>query len=445
MTLRKLFAFWAPLEATWLMMALEGPFLAALIARLDAPKINLAAYGVALALALLVEAPVIMIMSAATALATDARAYRKLRNFTFALCAAVTLLLGVTQLPPVFALLARLMDLPDAVSTRTWVALMLFLPWPAAIGYRRLYQGILIRDNSTRQVAAGTLVRLLSMTTMGLLLASARRLDGAAVGAASLSFAVVVEAIACRWMARRAVRRVLETRLPEATVPMGYRDIARFYYPLALTSMLNMGIQPIVTFFLARAWFPLESLAALPVVNSLVFLFRTFGLAGQETTIAALSRDPASLPVVRAFSRLLAVVASGGLALLALTPLIGVWLEHISGLAPSLAQFAVHPARILALMPAMTVWMCWQRGVLVVGKSTAAVTVSTVLEVGSVVAVMLLGSWVRVPGITLAAGALVVGRIAGILYLVPAVQRAAAKLIALSESIPAQRPATSPP
>jgi hypothetical protein len=55
----ELFRFWVPLQATWLMMSLEGPFLAAVIARLAEPKHNLAAYGVAFALAILVEAPVI--------------------------------------------------------------------------------------------------------------------------------------------------------------------------------------------------------------------------------------------------------------------------------------------------------------------------------------------------------------------------------------------------
>ncbi|MCW8984878.1 MAG: hypothetical protein OQK55_06020, partial [Thermoanaerobaculales bacterium] len=69
LTLRGVFRFWRPLAATWLMMAVEGPFLAAIIARLPEPTYNLAAYGVAFSLALVAEAPVIMIMSAATALA----------------------------------------------------------------------------------------------------------------------------------------------------------------------------------------------------------------------------------------------------------------------------------------------------------------------------------------------------------------------------------------
>ena len=51
---RRILRFWLPLEATWLMMAIEGPFLAAVIARLPAPKENLAAFGVAAALAWIV-------------------------------------------------------------------------------------------------------------------------------------------------------------------------------------------------------------------------------------------------------------------------------------------------------------------------------------------------------------------------------------------------------
>ncbi len=62
----RILVFWVPLALTWLMMASEGPFITAIIARLDEPKFNLAAYGVAFSLALIVEAPVIMLMSAST-------------------------------------------------------------------------------------------------------------------------------------------------------------------------------------------------------------------------------------------------------------------------------------------------------------------------------------------------------------------------------------------
>jgi hypothetical protein len=83
LTAGRISRFWLPLEATWLMMAAEGPFLAALIARLAAPKENLAAFAVATALSWMVESPIIMMLSASNALVRDGVAYRKLRRFSW--------------------------------------------------------------------------------------------------------------------------------------------------------------------------------------------------------------------------------------------------------------------------------------------------------------------------------------------------------------------------
>ena len=47
--LNGIFRLWVPMAGTWLMMSLEPPFLAAIIARLAEPKENLAAFGVSFA------------------------------------------------------------------------------------------------------------------------------------------------------------------------------------------------------------------------------------------------------------------------------------------------------------------------------------------------------------------------------------------------------------
>ena len=63
---RRILVFWLPLAGTWLMMAAEGPYLAAIIARLPDATTNLAAFGVAFAFAIIIESPVFMLMSAST-------------------------------------------------------------------------------------------------------------------------------------------------------------------------------------------------------------------------------------------------------------------------------------------------------------------------------------------------------------------------------------------
>jgi hypothetical protein len=51
---------------------------------------------------------------------------------------------------------------------------------------------------------------------------------------------------------------------------------------------LTLGVHPVVTFFIGKSRFAIESLAVLPVVNSLVFIFRGLGLSYQEVGVALL-------------------------------------------------------------------------------------------------------------------------------------------------------------
>ncbi|MCD4748465.1 MAG: hypothetical protein K8R59_03750, partial [Thermoanaerobaculales bacterium] len=260
LTLRRTFRFWLPLAMTWLMMAAEGPTLTAVIARLSEPKLNLAAFGIAFAFALIVEAPVIMMMAASTALVHDRATYLKLRNFTQALNITITLSMVIGLLPPFHRWLTQsLLGLDPSVAERTWLPLLLLLPWPATIGIRRFYQGILIRNGLTRRVAYGTIFRLVTMALATAVLALATDLEGAAVGAAALSLGVTAEAIVSRLLVGETVRRLLDGRLREEvldTTGLHYRSIVHFYTPLALTSVLSLGIQPIVTFFVVHGRYP---------------------------------------------------------------------------------------------------------------------------------------------------------------------------------------------
>lgn len=427
-THRSVFAFWLPLAATWLMMSAEGPFLAAVIARLADPTFNLAAHGVAFAFAILIEAPVIMLLSASTALVEDRLTYRRLRNFTWALNLGSTLLLLVTLVPGVYDLIMRtVIGLPDPVADLTYGALWILLPWPAAIGIRRFLQGLLIRTGRTRLVALGTVIRLVAMTVVGTVLAAATELPGASVGAGALSAGVLTEAVVAWLMTRRAVGTLLDTAPPD-DVPAdhgSYGSIARFYLPLALTSIIGLTVQPMLTFFMGRSVEPLASLAVFPVVHALSFVFRSFGLAYQEVAIALLGRRNEHLDVVGRFALGLGLATSAALALVAFTPLADVWFQTISGLSPELAAYAVVPARILVPLPALSVLLSLQRAVLVQGRRTGPITGATATEV-AVVAILftLLGWGAGLVGVTAAFLAFVGGRLAGNLYLVPGCRRA---------------------
>ena len=405
------------------MMAAEGPFLAAIIARLPSPEFNLGAYGVAFALAILIEAPVIMLMSAATSLVKDRISYLKMRNFSRGLILGTTLLLLIVLVPGVYRWLTEtLLQLPTEVADLTYGALWFFLPWPSAIGYRRFLQGVLIRAGKTRLVAMGTLIRLFAMTVAALLGYLLLDIPGAWIGGLALGTGVTVEAIAARFMAAETVRELLaeETDSGYTGRAVTYREIATFYLPLALTSLIGLTIQPLLTFFMGRSVAPVESLAVYPVVHSLSFFFRSMGFAYQDAAIALIGEQFEHYRELRRFCFTLGAVATAGLALVAFTPLFQLWFITLSGLTPELTSFALIPARIIVPLPFLSVLLSFQRAILVEGRRTQHITWASVIEVTAVAVLFLtLGFGFEVVGATAAFTAFLGGRLLSTVYLAP--------------------------
>jgi O-antigen/teichoic acid export membrane protein len=398
-------------------MSLEGPYLAAIIARLAEPKFNLAAYGVAFSFALIIEAPVIMMMSASTALVKDFNSYKKLGNFNFAVSSLITVIMLIILIPSIFDFIAiDLIKLTPEVEELTYKAFFVLLPWPGAIGYRRFYQGIMIRHNLTKRVAYGTIVRLLSMSITALVLYLYSKLDGAVIGAAALSVGVTIEAIASRIMAHQIVTRLKNEKLNNDDLT--YKEMFEFYYPLALTSLIGLGVHPMVTFFIGQSRMSIESLAVLPVINSLVFIFRSLGLSFQEVGIALVGEKGENFKRLADFAMKLGIILAGILLMIALTPISKFWFFNVSGLSETLTEFVRIPVIIIAIMPLLTVIISFQRAMLVSFKKTSPVTIATVIEVSVIILTLFVSiKLFDLTGVTAAMIAFIIGRLSSIAYL----------------------------
>jgi hypothetical protein len=416
-SLKKVFAFWLPLASTWLMMSLEGPFLTAIIARLAEPKFNLASYGVAFSLALIIEAPVIMIISASIALVKNHDSFIKLKRFTFIMISIMTTLMLIFLIPPVFYFIAEeLIKLPHNVAELTHFATLILIPWPGAIGYRRFYQGILIRNGLTRRVAYGTVIRVTTMGLVAFMLFFFSDIPGAVLAALSLSTAVTMEAIASRMMANASVRKLRSDKI-ETTEPLAYKSIFNFYYPLALTSLIGLGVQPLVTFFVGQSKMPLESLAVLPVVTSFVFMFRALGLSYQEVVIALMGEENLR-KYLKKFAIILGAILTLTLTFVAVTPLSDLWFKVVSGLSDKLTSFSKTPLMIMSIFPALTLLISYQRAVLVHKNFTAPITLATIIEFSVIVLVMFIAiNTLELVGAVAATASLVLGRVCSNIYL----------------------------
>jgi len=413
LSMRAVVRTWWPLAASWVLMALEGPALSLVVARLADPKIHLAAYGsLVFPLALVVEAPIIMLLAASTALCKDWNAYVKIRRFMHIISVTLTALHLVVALTPLYGLVVRnVLGVPEEIIAPGRVGLLIMLPWTYAIAYRRFNQGVLIRFGHSITVGIGTGVRLAAnavVLAIGFVLQS---VPGTTVAAAAVIAGVLSEAL----YAGLRVRPVLRRRLRPgqgSDEPLTTASFLRFYVPLSLTSLIFLGARPILTATISRMPNALDSLAVLPVITGLTFMLRSLGVAYGEVVIAHLGQFGAAR-VLRRFAIWLMGATSVGLVIVAATPLSRIWFGTITGLSPELIDLAQTGLLCAVLLPATAALQSWLQGVVMHSRRTRSITEAVIVYLFASTAVLFAGiAWGRVAGVYVGLGAMTIGELA---------------------------------
>lgn len=391
MSLRRVFRTWWPLAGSWILMGLELPAVSAIMARLADPKISLAAYGgVVFPLSMIVEAPIIMLLSTSTALSKDWQSYRLQRRFMMWMGGGLTLIHLLIALTPLYDLVVgRLIGAPEEIRGAARIGLIIMTPWTWAIAYRRLQQGVLIRFGRSHLVGLGTAVRLGSnglVLAIGYLVGD---IPGIVVGAAAVATGVTCEAI----FAGVTVRPVLKGPLREAPPlerPLTISRFLHFYVPLAMTPLIALTATPIGSAAISRMPRALDSLAVWPVISGLGFTLRSVGIAFNEVVVALLG-EPGARRSLRRFALILGTTTSSLMLIVAATPLAPIYFGKLSALAPPLAALAGNALWIVILMPCFGVWQSWHQGILVHTHRTRGVTEAVAVYLLTSILLLFLG------------------------------------------------------
>ncbi len=408
--MRRIVQTWWPLAASWLFMATEGPMMSAVVARLAEPEINLAAWGgIVFPIALVIESPIIMLLSASTALSKDWDSYLKLRRFMMSAGALLTALHVLIAFTPLYYVIAvDLIGAPAEIVEPARLGLMIMTPWTWSIAYRRFNQGVMIRFGHSRAVGLGTLIRLSAdalVLAIGYLIGNQ---PGIVVATGSIACGVVCEAI----YAGLRVRPVLRDQVRQTTSaaqPLTRHIFLAFYTPLAMMALLNMLIQPVGSAALGRMPRAIESLAAWSVVSSFLFLFRGLGYAYNEVVIALLD-EPHAARSLRRFATFLVALTSTVLLTIAATPLATIWFGRILGLKPELVALARSGLWIALPIPGLTVLLKQYEGAIVHSRRTRPITEAMVIFLLSNSVLLWAGvAWGRMAGLYVGLTALAVG------------------------------------
>ncbi len=372
-SLRKIFLTWWPLALSWFLMALELPALSAIVARLPNPKINLAAYGgIVFPLALIIEAPIIMLLAASTALSKDWKSYQKIRKFMHTTSAILTGLHILIVITPLYKFLVeKIIGSPQEIINPARIGLAIMLPWTWAVAYRRFNQGVLIRFGHSVTVGKGTLIRLtadIAVLTIGYLI---KTIPGIVVATSAVAAGVLSEAIYIGIKVRPVLKNQLKP-LPDVSPELSKKVFLNYYIPLALTSLITLLSQPIISSALSRMPQALDSLAVWPVISGMLFMFRSVGVAYNEVVVTLLEK-PNSFANLRKFALILVLVTSSLLLLITVSPLSTIWFENISALPPALVQLANTALWFSLLIPGATAFQSWYQGIILISGKTRGI------------------------------------------------------------------------
>lgn len=399
-------------------MGVELPVVSAVMARLPHATVSLAAYGgVVFPVALLIESPILMLLTASTALARDRHAYAVVRRFMWIAGGLLTLLHALLAFTPLFDVIAgTLIGVPEPVREPARMGLRIMLPWSMAIAYRRTQQGVMIRFGRARSVTWGTLVRLTTLSSVLALGSWLGTLPGIVVGTAAVASGVVAEALFARFSVMPVRRGTLAQATP-AEPPLTMPAFLKFYTPLMLTPLLNFIGMPLAASAMSRMPQALESLAVWPVLSGATFTLRSVGFAYNEVVVALLDRTRPA-PALRRFAWILGSVTSGLLLVGAATSLGYAWFSRGAALPEALATMAWHALWLLVPMGAVSVWQSLQQGALVHAHRTRAITESMAVLLVAIATVLGIGlAWRSVPGLPFAAAGLTAGGLAQVAWL----------------------------
>jgi len=418
-----------PLSLSDMILVVSGPVISAVLGRMPEATVQIAAYGVAETLAILLESPIIMLLQAATAAAPYPRAYRALGRLMWLWNGALTVIYAFLAFTPVYFWLTEVaLGLPREIALAARPAFGVMLFWPAAIGYRRYLQGQLIHHRRSRQILLGGLVRLFSLVTVlaaaaaPTFLAPGSRLQvpGAVAAGLALQASVIGEAAAIGWFFRRLRRESAASAAPageqDATgrgeIPDRLGPLFWWYLPLAGTQVLVWVSRPLLTGGIARANLAAASLTAWPAVWTTVSLLTNGTRMVQQMTIS-LARDQTSDLMLRRFAVGVGLAFSLLLGTLGFSPLGWIYLTEVLALPPDVAEVARPVLILTVLFPLQVALQNWLQGLLVQTGRTGRVNLAALVGGGTTVALVYAGAFLTsIPGAALAAGATVLGMMA---------------------------------
>lgn len=368
---------WIPLAIMWIVMALEQPMITSVISRLNDAKAQLAGFGFSFALALLIEGPVVQMLSAGTAVCNSRASYKRMLKIMHYLAAITTIAHIILCIPSVFYLVSvKLLNLPIELYHTSYYSFISMIPWAAAVGYRRLWQGVMIKHGKSNLVPVVMYLRLGSGALILFIGLFTSFTNGAILGGLTLTVGVIVGMISAYIFAKPIFDELEDTKDDDLDV----KSMIKFYIPLAITSWITLGVRPLLNFGISRGLYPIDSLAVWPVVIAYLFLYTSISQSLQEVVIATYSKE--NEKSIKSFVLIVSLTMFIVYMIVFLfKPIWTLWFVNVSKLPTDLVKYLPLALTIVSVMPFFAAHVSHFRGLLVANKRTTIITTGVFINV----------------------------------------------------------------
>ena len=253
-----------PLSVSDVTMAAGDPLITVTLARLPETATSLSAIGVAKAIAVFFESPIIMLLHASNALAISAASRRALKRFMLTSCIVLTACLALLTVPWIFdRVVLSVMGIDSSHGSYVRKGMLILVLWPAAIAWRRYHQGLLIRHGNSHAIAHAGFIRL-GCVGLVLVTTAAIGLSGVQVAGFALIGGVIIEAAIVTIAAHRCGATNNPPPLVTDNLPSTMPEVWTFYWPLANSMLVVWGGRALLVALVARSSDSLVALAAWP-------------------------------------------------------------------------------------------------------------------------------------------------------------------------------------
>lgn len=261
----KLWKQFIPLSLCDLSMACIDPMIFFALACLPNTRENIAAIGIAKAICVFFESPIIMLLQTSNTFALNPISSKTLFYFMILFCSSLSLILGGISTPFIFnSTLATYMNIPAPLVESTRQAVYLLILWPFIIGVRRYYQGILIRFSYQNIIGMAGLLRV-AIAGLSLGIGVYLRINGALLASCTLLIGAFSECAIIVIFAMKLKYPKVNPVLSEADFPTTIYGTWKFYWPLANSMIILWGGRLLLLAIIARS---LNAITALIVWTS---------------------------------------------------------------------------------------------------------------------------------------------------------------------------------